>query len=353
LGRLPSPIKPVIGGFCVGLGALWVPQILGVGYETIQAMLQGVEFSVPLLLSLLLIKLVMTAVSLGSGLVGGIFAPAMFLGAALGTLYGQILEMIIPAGMVSIAAPPAYAMVGMAAVLAGSVRAPLTSILLLFELTRDYRIVLPLMAAVGISVWLMERLKPTPNQEPRLQTTLGINVEKSGVDREILQHIVVAEAMNKSVLMLLGAMPVLDAALALTTAQYRSALVVDETKHLIGLVTLQDINRSLIRPKTDLEMGDSLTQRLGDICTREILYAYPDEAIADALDRMAARGLHQLPVVERDNPYQVLGVLNQEGIDLACSLAATKELVRQHLILQVATANAHSRIQNSEVIIQS
>jgi H+/Cl- antiporter ClcA len=246
LGRLPPPIKPVIGGFCVGLAALYTPQILGVGYETIEAMLQAVEFSVPLLLALLVIKLVMTAISLGSGLVGGIFAPAMFLGATLGTLYGQFLATIIPAGMVNIAAPPAYAMVGMAAVLAGSARAPLTSILLLFELTRDYRIVLPLMAAVGLSSWLMEILNPTPPQEPMLQATLGLNVEKN-LEREILQQLSVAEAMHQPALMLLGSMPVLEAALALTTAQCRSALVVNEAEQLIGLVTLQDINRSLIR----------------------------------------------------------------------------------------------------------
>ncbi len=336
LGRLPHPIKPVIGGFCVALVAIHTPQILGVGYETIQAMLQGVEFTVPLLLALLVIKLVMTAICLGSGLVGGIFAPAMFLGATLGTLYGQFLAAIIPTGMVNIAAPPAYAMVGMAAVLAGSARAPLTSILLLFELTRDYRIVLPLMAAVGLSTWLMEILKPTPPQEPMLQASLGLNVEKN-LEREILQQLPVAEAMYPSALMLLGSMPVLEAALALTTAQCRSALVVNEAEQLIGLVSLQDINRSLIRLKTEPQTSFTLTQRLADICTREILYAYPDEAIADALDRMGARGLHQLPVVERDNPYHVVGILEQEGVDLACSLATTREVVRQHLALQIVT----------------
>ena len=336
LGRLPPPIKPVIGGFCVGVAALYAPQILGVGYETIQAMLQGVEFTMPLLLALLVIKLVMTAISLGSGLVGGIFAPAMFLGACLGTLYGEFLGIIIPAGMVNIAAPPAYATVGMAAVLAGSVRAPLTSILLLFELTRDYRIVLPLMAAVGLSSWVMERLKPTPLQEPMAQATLDLSVEKN-LEREILQQMPVAEAMHQPTLMLLGSMSVLEAALALTTEQCRSALVVDDAEQLIGLVTLQDINRSLIRSETGLPSGHAPTQWLADICTRDILYAYPDEAIADALDRMGARGLHQLPVVARDNPYQVLGVLEQEGVDLACSLAATREVVRQHLALQVVT----------------
>jgi H+/Cl- antiporter ClcA/CBS domain-containing protein len=336
LGRLPHPVKPVIGGFCVALVAIHTPQILGVGYETIQAMLQGVEFTVPLLLALLVIKLVMTAICLGSGLVGGIFAPAMFLGATLGTLYGQFLAAIIPTGMVNIAAPPAYAMVGMAAVLAGSARAPLTSILLLFELTRDYRIVLPLMAAVGLSTWLMEILKPTPPQEPMLQASLGLNVEKN-LEREILQQLPVAEAMYPSALMLVGSMPVLEAALALTTAQCRSALVVNEAEQLIGLVSLQDINRSLIRAKTEPQTSFTLTQRLADICTREILYAYPDEAIADALDRMGARGLHQLPVVKRDNPYEVVGILEQEGVELACSLATTREVVRQHLALQVVT----------------
>jgi CBS domain-containing protein len=169
-----------------------------------------------------------------------------------------------------------------------------------------------------------------------LPATLDLNVEKN-VNRDILQQLSVAEAMHQPALMLLGSMSVLDAALELTTAASRSALVVDQTEQLIGLVTLQDINRSLMPPNTESQTSSALTQRLADICTREILYAYPDEAIADALDRMGARGLHQLPVVDRDNPYQVLGVLEQEGIDLACSLAATKEVVRQHLALEIVT----------------
>ncbi len=94
LGRLPRPLHPIIGGACVGLVALQFPQILGVGYETVQAMLQDVKFSLPLLLLLLFVKLAMTAISLGSGLVGGIFAPAMFLGASLGSAYGLFLEML-------------------------------------------------------------------------------------------------------------------------------------------------------------------------------------------------------------------------------------------------------------------
>ncbi len=174
LGRLPRPIHPIIGGACVGLVALVLPQVLGVGYETVQAMLQDVEFSLPLLLLLLFVKLAVTAISLGSGLVGGIFAPAMFLGASLGSAYGIFLTMI-PALGDHVAGPPAYAMVGMAAVLAGSARAPLTAILLMFELTRDYRIVLPLMAAVGLSVWLVECVN-------RRSQAHSLNLQQMGVD---------------------------------------------------------------------------------------------------------------------------------------------------------------------------
>ena len=188
LGQLPRPIHPIIGGACVGLVALVLPQVLGVGYETVQAMLQDVEFSLPLLLLLLFVKLAVTAVSLGSGLVGGIFAPAMFLGASLGSAYGIFLAMI-PALGTHIAGPPAYAMVGMAAVLAGSARAPLTAILLMFELTRDYRIVLPLMAAVGLSVWLVEFVN-------RRSTAHSLNLQQMGVDVAVNEPVKAREQLQ-------------------------------------------------------------------------------------------------------------------------------------------------------------
>ena len=188
LGRLPRPFHPILGGAIVGLVALQFPQVLGVGYETVEAMLQDVKFSLPLLLLLLLVKLAVTAISLGSGLVGGIFAPAMFLGASLGSAYGICLEMI-PALSDRVAGPPAYAMVGMAAVLAGSARAPLTAILLMFELTRDYRIVLPLMAAVGLSVWLVEFVN-------RRSTTHSLNLHQMGVDVAVNSPIAAREQLQ-------------------------------------------------------------------------------------------------------------------------------------------------------------
>ncbi|MBE9164450.1 MULTISPECIES: chloride channel protein [Microcoleaceae] len=188
LGRLPRPFHPILGGAIVGLVALPFPQVLGVGYETVEAMLQDVKFSLPLLLLLLFVKLAVTAISLGSGLVGGIFAPAMFLGACLGSAYGIFLEML-PAMSDRVAGPAAYAMVGMAAILAGSAKAPLTAILLMFELTRDYRIVLPLMAAVGLSVWLVEFVN-------RRSTTHSLNLHQMGVDVAVNSPIAAREQLQ-------------------------------------------------------------------------------------------------------------------------------------------------------------
>lgn len=349
LAKIPVPLQPVLGGACVGLVAIQIPQVLGIGYETVEAMLRDVEFSLSLLLILLVVKLLMTAISLGSGLVGGLFAPAMFLGASLGAAYGKVLVLVLPFASTMIAAPPAYAMVGMAAVLAASSRAPLTAILLLFELTRDYRIVLPLMAAVGLSVWLVDRLRPPSSNDLSAQST-GLTAKQDRI--ELLRQIPVVEAMYPTLPCLPSSLPVLEAGLTLTRQQQHSALVLDETEQLIGIVTLQDINRAIVQWKRNLpgepapalsgkvaRMGEhSLTplsyQKLSDICTREILYAYSNEPLADALDRMAARGLHQLPVVDQEDPTRVIGTLAREGVELACSLAITRDSLRSYLELQ-------------------
>lgn len=345
--KIPIVLRPALGGLLVGLVALQFPHILGIGYETVEAMLQDVHFSLLLLLSLLVAKLVMTAVSLGSGLVGGLFAPAMFLGASLGSAYGKVLPSLLPLFANDIAAPPAYAMVGMAAVLAASVRAPLTAILLLFEMTRDYRIILPLMASVGLSVWLVERLKPITRTVPATQST-GLNVPPPK-NVEVLQQLLVGQAMHHDFLTLPSSLSVVEAGLALTRHQTRSAMVVDDAEALVGIVTLQDINRTIsIWEQTDVVPVNGhawglMHQTLVDICTAEVLFAYEDETIADAMTRMATRDLRQLPVVDREQPSRVIGVLEQTNIELISSLAVTlATLVPYQTLLTSAEPVTHA-----------
>ncbi|WP_416670803.1 chloride channel protein [Egbenema bharatensis] len=327
LAQIPRSLHPVIGGLCLGLVALNLPQILGVGYETVESMLQDVQFPLHLVISLLVIKLIMTAISFGSGFVGGVFAPALFLGASLGSAYGKILAITLPGAENYMASSPAYAMVGMAAVLASSVRAPLTAILLLFELTHDYRIVLPLMAAVGLSIWLVEYLHPqtiidnTPEPEPSVPLA----------EPSLPASLSVAEAMQPAPLQIADNLPLVVAVQMLLDHRSHSALVLDQDKQLIGILTLRDAYRWISKSKTDTETDSLLQQPVQTLCTTELVCAYEDELVTDATDRMSTRGLQQIPVVERDRPQSVVGLLTQEGINLAYSLSQIREALEHQL----------------------
>ena len=143
LVKLPRWVKPALAGMFVGLTGIFFPQIFGVGYETIEKILVGESLGISFLVALMIAKLFLTPVSIGGGFFGGVFAPSLFIGATLGGAYGQFLNRLFPGLQI---APPAFAMVAMAAVLAGAIHAPLTAILLLFEMTNDYRIILPCIA---------------------------------------------------------------------------------------------------------------------------------------------------------------------------------------------------------------
>jgi H+/Cl- antiporter ClcA/CBS domain-containing protein len=355
LARIPRPLHPVLGGICLGLVALRLPQILGVGYETVESMLQDVQFSLPLVLMLLVGKLVMTAFSFGSGFVGGVFAPALFLGASLGSAYSKILTIALPMLHEYMASPPAYAMVGMAAVLAGSVRAPLTAILLLFELTQDYRIVLPLMAAVGLSVWMVEWLHPPKLVSDSLQKLVRERPEAPPVESEFqtgseslsalsLPALQVADAMHQSPLLVTAEMTLLDVGAALVDQHCHSALVLVEDE-LLGIVTLQDVNRLMARSQSEADTANLAQQPIGSLCTKEVLYTYGDELLSEAIARMSTRGLRQLPVVTREQPHRVIGILTQEDISLAYSVARTREI----LDTQVDPVLSSAEIQPEEI----
>jgi H+/Cl- antiporter ClcA len=153
---LPPFAKPILGGLSCGIVGLYFPQILFFGYETLNSLLANNSLPTSLLLSLLVVKTIMTAVAAGSGLPGGTLAPSLFLGAMVGASFHNIMSVLFQEVLesmgivVQLADVPAYAMVGAASVLAALFRAPLTASLLLFELTRDYDVILPLMASAGV-----------------------------------------------------------------------------------------------------------------------------------------------------------------------------------------------------------
>lgn len=336
LKKLPKAIQPVLGGAIVGLLALQLPQVLGIGYGVLEVILRGEQFSLRLLCLLLVAKLIATAISLGSGLVGGVFAPAMFLGACLGAIYGDLVAAI---SSIEIAPPPAYAMVGMAAVLAGSVKAPLTAIILLFEMTRNYLIILPLMAAVGVSVWSVELMQSNPSVQGLNLQQMGVNLQNED-ELEILKGVSIATVMSRNYLALPATMPLLQAGQAMLQNKCHTALVLDKTEQLVGVVTLADIRREIVQmaaasPDSDSNAPPTETcihRPLREICTTEILYAYEDESVTEALERMGARGLYLLPVVARDHPRTVVGVIERNQAALASNLAMTQAALHPYLV---------------------
>ncbi|MCL6436138.1 MAG: chloride channel protein [Leptolyngbyaceae cyanobacterium HOT.MB2.61] len=340
LKHLPQGFKPVLGGACVGLVALKLPQILGVGYDTLETILRGEVVSLPLLGLLLVAKLGLTAISLGSGLVGGIFAPAMFLGACMGAIYGQILDLLLPTELGNIAPPPAYAIVGMAAVLAGSVRAPLTAIILLFELTQNYLIILPAMAAVGMSVWLVDQFKSSQSVQSLNLQQMGVNLEQQD-ESEMLQQTPTAIIVDPNYLSLLDSTSLLEAGRLMVQHKCHTALVLNPAQDLTGIITLADIKRRIVAAansstdsQTDTQtdnINQILHQPLKDICTSEVLYAYPDEPVAEVLERMGTRGLYLLPVVERENPRKVMGIVERHRIGLASDLIVTQQALQPYV----------------------
>jgi H+/Cl- antiporter ClcA len=281
---LPPGLATALGGAALGGMALVFPQVLGVGYDTIEALL-GRDGGIPLLtlVALIGVKLVATAVSNATGFVGGGFAPSLFLGAVLGNCYGQVLG---SGGLdLPVAEPPAYAMVGMAAVLAGSARAPLTALLLLFELTRDIRIVLPLMAAAGLSAALVERWQGI--HDPGLLGLDPLEERRRGQ----LALIGVEEAFEASPpLVLAGSLTAL-AALTQLIEQQGHCLVVEEGGVAQGLVTLADLQRALA---SEAVRKGPLTLR---DCLRTELVWLPAGVQLDRLeDQLGPNGLRQVPV---------------------------------------------------------
>ena len=316
--KLSMPIKLLIGGLCVGLIALTFPEVIGIGYETVESILQDTPFTIPLLAILLVVKLLLTAISSASGFVGGIFAPSIFLGAVLGSLYGQAIASFLPAS-IPIAASPAYALVGMAAVLAGTVRAPLTSVLLLFEMTRDYRIVLPLMAAVGLCAWVLDQIDSSKSADRMIMQWSGLPA-----DIEVLEKIKIAEVMTLNPASVKYSMPLMQAAQFITSGYHHSALVLDEINHLQGILTTQDLKRLLSAPATDRPLEDMTVQ---NICTSEVICTFADESLAEALKRMATRDLRQMPVVDRHQPKRVIGMVDRLAITTAYNTALTKRAI--------------------------
>jgi CIC family chloride channel protein len=329
--KIPGYLKPALGGIIIGLIGFYYFDIFGVGYGGgygvggvfterggVDMALVG-EIGLATLVIMMLLKMVATSVTLGSGGSGGIFAPSLFIGAMLGGAFGIIVHRLFPA----ITAPSAaeasggYALVGMGAFFAATVQGPITAIILLFEMTRDYALILPLMTAVIISTIIARAFSRESIYTLRL-VRRGIDIHRQE-EADILGAITVNEVMTRDFPTVLPSMPVPELMEKLHQSGHHGFPIVDESGRFCGIVTLQDVEAAMSRKDSTLTAGD--------IATKSPIVAYPDQSIHDALAQFGGRDVGRIPVVDRNDPKRLLGVLRRHDVIRAYTKALANQAV--------------------------
>lgn len=304
-------IKPAIGGLLVAIIGLSIPQVLGVGYDSIRSAIEIQE--TPLMLTgfsllgslfiLMLAKMVATSLTLGSGGSGGVFAPSLFMGAMLGATFGLGMHMLFPQ-VVGADSWGAFAMVGMGAMFAAASRATLFSIVIVFELTGDYEFILPLMLACvmadGVAVLLSSQTIFTEKLRRK-----GIRFSQA-MQVNVLEMISVEEAMIKKPEVITEDTPVGKVANKIIFSGYHGFPVVNEKGELVGILAQDDIRKALKDGKYKTPAGD--------LDTEEMIVTYPDEDLNYVLERMALHGIGRLPVVDRENEKKLVGFITRSDI---------------------------------------
>jgi len=310
--KIPEPLKPVLGGFAVGAIGLYSLELLGVGYEGITRALSG-ELALGVLAVYFILKILATSFTLGSGGSGGILAPSLFIGAMLGTAVGSIFGGLFP----SLTAPAgAYGIVSMAAVFAGAARAPFSAILIIFELTGNYAIILPLMMAVVISTLVSRTISRESIYTLKLLHR-GVDLEREDFG-DVLRATTVKEAMTRDYPTLMADMTINKVIKQFQQMGHRGFPVLNREGNFIGVLTETNLARNLGASAADTKLT------AGDIVEENPLVAYPDQTL-DRLLEAVEESEARIPVVSRENK-QLLGVLGRHELISAYRKKTRKRL---------------------------
>lgn len=298
LPGIPAWLKPALGGALFGTVAIALPRTLGGGYDTITEALAG-KFSFGLLVALLAAKFLTIGLTSGGGWPGGVFTPALFLGSMAGGAYGLAAARLFPSVVVQ---PGAYAVVGMAAMIAGATHAPLTAMTLIFEVTRDYRIALPAMLACGMAAVFSQRLSPYSIDTLHLSEH-GVLLPWQVHD---LRGIRIADIMTRDVHTVHTGMQLKDVIAVMQRYRHGGYPVLDPAGRLAGMVTLRDVR--------EVPLEGRLTTPVTAVMATDLAVLTPDQTLADAALLMARRGVGRLPVVDSEDPNRLLGIVSRSDV---------------------------------------
>ena len=315
--KFPGYLKAFLGGLILGFMGLQFPHILGVGYEAIDmALMQRLAWWV--LLLLVGFKILATSITIGSGGSGGIFAPSLFMGAMAGGFFGSLVHQLFPEVT---ATPGAYSIVGMGAVVSGTTHGPLSAILILFEMTGDYKIILPLMIACIISSLASGQLLKESIYTLKLARR-GVNI-RAGKEVNVLKSIPVSDVMNPEVETIPENISLGGLAEKISKSKYKSFPVVDKEGRLTGIVTHYDYRDVVF----DENLKDLVVVK--EVATSNVVSVSIDDNLYDAMEKITSKDFSLLPVISSRDPRQLLGVLTRRDIISAYNRAITKKPVIQ------------------------
>lgn len=316
--RLPKRtvwFQPILGGVLVGFMGLCVPQALGVGYSYVGDALNE-KMTLELMALLVVFKLIGSAVSYATGNAGGIFGPSLFIGAMLGGTVGGVAHHLLPAYT---ATPGAYALVGMGTAFAGIVRAPMTSVMMIFETTRDYTVIVPLMISNMVRFFVSSKLQPQPIYIA-LAFQDGIHLPTSESRYRRSRH-QVNRAMKPAAETLPASMTLQDAMHQVEVSSCPAWPVLDQ-QELVGVLS---------REALQLAMREMNEKTLADLFANQFVcpHVHSDQGLDVALDRMGTAGMDLLPVVSRADVRKLEGIVTLEDVlsEFGCSITRPSRVV--------------------------
>jgi len=302
--KMPGYFKTALGGLLVGIIGIWFPQVFGVGYETMNGALHS-ALSWKIMLVLIFAKLISTSITTGSGGSGGVFAPSLYLGALVGGVIGSGLHALFPHHT---APPGAYALVTMGALVAGTTHAPITAILIIFELTNAYTIILPLMISCIVSTLVTTKLQKESIYTMKLARR-GINLNR-GQELNVLKSRHVRDVMRPEFELIPTNMPFKALLQFVSESVHSFFFVINSKNKLIGILSLDDIRRVMmdIDVVVDFLVANDITNH-GNLTTLR------ENDNLDHVMKVFGHGkLDELPVVAEDNPDQVIGTVWRQDV---------------------------------------
>ena len=291
--------KPAIGGLIVGMISIFMPQILGNGYDVMEQALTGQMFW-GLAFLLVFMKIICTSITLGSGGMGGVFAPSLFIGAMVGTAFGSSVHFIFPTLSAS---AETYSVVGMGAVAGAVMQAPLTNILMLFELTNDYTLILPIMATCIAASYTYQRFTKHSIYMQNLLNK-GINI-RHGREASIMNSIKVQDVMSTDITTIAQEMPFRKILETISYSKNFYFPVLDNRGDMTGILSFSDIREVIFEE----QLGDLLVA--GELANTKVYSLTPQQNLNEAMEIFSQLDVDQLPVVRSEDKLKVIGMLSR------------------------------------------